>query len=113
VQNYKFGVLYSPGNCTIEEILSITPGINPFSRIIFFFQFESYASDKVNPNFFAFMDFIGMRVKLKGWKGFCGDLDTKGMQMGDPNEFFCFITFCFLTLNLLLLFYLYFYLYYF
>jgi len=57
VRNYKFAVLY------------VKEGQKNISQI--------FANNKASAEFYEFMNLLGNKIKMKGWKGFRADLDIK------------------------------------
>jgi hypothetical protein len=41
---------------------------------------EFFCNKKGSKSYAAFLNFIGNRIKLKGWEDFDGELDTKGKK---------------------------------
>eukprot|EP01126_Amoeba_proteus_P008034 TRINITY_DN12945_c0_g1_i6.p1 TRINITY_DN12945_c0_g1~~TRINITY_DN12945_c0_g1_i6.p1 ORF type:complete len:768 (+),score=181.03 TRINITY_DN12945_c0_g1_i6:196-2499(+) len=58
VRHYKFGVIYVKENQTAED------------------AWNNRAED-TSPDFWRFMELLGDKIKLKGWKGYKADLDVK------------------------------------
>jgi hypothetical protein len=40
-----------------------------------------------SPEFEAFLNFLGSRIELQGWTGYRGDLDVKGIALGESVLF--------------------------
>eukprot|EP00158_Paraphelidium_tribonemae_P001232 Partr_v1_DN24146_c0_g1_i1_m71146 putative GTPase activating protein len=69
IRSYKFGLLYvAPGQSTEEEM----------------FQ-NSY--DQSSPAFKNFLNFLGERIELKGWKGYRAGLDISEGQTGTHSYY--------------------------
>lgn len=67
---FKVGVLYAgPGQTTEEEM---------------------YNNECGSPAFREFLDFLGSRVRLKGFEGYKGGLDTKGDTAGKESVYTLF-----------------------
>lgn len=48
---------------------------------------DMFANEKGSPAFDEFLDFIGDKIPLKGWKGYRGDLDLKAGSTGEFSEY--------------------------
>jgi hypothetical protein len=46
-----------------------------------------FANEKGSPAFDEFLDFLGDKIPLKGWKGYRGDLDLKAGSTGEFSEY--------------------------
>jgi len=65
IRGFKFGVLYSKEGQTKED--------------------EMFHNVETSSNFEEFLDFLGDRVKLEGWKGFRGGLDVRSGTTGEHS----------------------------
>eukprot|EP00128_Syssomonas_multiformis_P001862 Colp12_sorted_trinity150504_noHs@18102 len=67
IVNYKFGVLYSTKDQTLEE--------------------DMFNNDVASPTFQEFLNFLGDRIQLKGWQGYRGGLDVKDDTTGKESVY--------------------------
>lgn len=65
-RRYKFGVLYVKPNQTEDEI---------------------FANDNMSPDFEEFLEFLGSKIELKGWKRYNGGLDCKNDTTGTHSVY--------------------------
>ncbi|ELR22478.1 GTPase-activating Rap/Ran-GAP domain family protein 3, putative, partial [Acanthamoeba castellanii str. Neff] len=67
-QNYKFGLLYCKKGQTENEM---------FTNVV----------DNSNKCYERFLNFLGERITLKGWKNYTGGLDVKNESTGDESVY--------------------------
>lgn len=84
IKRYKIGVLYCKEGQTSEDEMfcngktrtsSSEPSLNPHSH-----QTEGIISESGSVAFESFLDFLGDRVELLGWKNYRAGLDVNGIE---------------------------------
>jgi len=95
-QNYKFGVLYCKKDQTENEMFSngttLLSGKSNRAFVSSPPHCQLAASDS-NSGWKRFLNFLGERIPLKGWKNFTGGLDVKCKQCPSPT-FFLWVSPC-------------------
>ena len=83
VRNYKFGILYCKEGQTNEDDMFANSKLI-FKIISIKISFSKFISklDEGSEDYNQFLDFIGNKIPLKGWKKFRAGLDVHGLCSG-------------------------------
>jgi len=74
VKNFKFGVLYCKKDQVLEDEMFLNGKCNPSFVVACFLAF--LITETGSEDFEEFLDFLGERIVLQGWKQFRGGLDV-------------------------------------